>query len=99
MPVIKRKTRKAITKQVKKLISKHGPEVALGLATNLVGSVVEAATGKTESKSKKKGASGKKKNKSPKLLKSDDTQTDETPKTRKRQTASKKKQTTSEAQS
>lgn len=99
MPVIKRKTRKAITKQVKKLVNKHGPEVALGLATSLVGSVVEAFGVEKQAKSKKKGASGKKKNKSPKLSKSVDTQTGESPKNKKQQTAKKKKQTTSVAQS
>ena len=55
MPVIKRKTQKAIAKQVKKLVNKHGPEVALGLARDFVGSVVEAVGGKSQSKSKKKG--------------------------------------------
>ena len=67
MPVIKRKTQKAIAKQVKKLVNKHGPEVALGLATEL-GSVVESVTGKSQAKSKKKGADGKKKKKARKLL-------------------------------
>jgi hypothetical protein len=98
MPVIKRKTRKAIAKQVNKLVNKHGAEVALGLATDFVGSVIEAATGKAQAKSKKKGDSGKKKNKSPKLLKSDGAKTDATPKKEKKQ-AAKKKQKTSEAQS
>jgi len=64
MPTIKRKTRKAITKGVKKLVSKHGPEVALNLATTLVGSVVEAAAaGKGQAKSKPKKAVGKKSDK------------------------------------
>lgn len=36
MTEIKRKTIKAITKQVKKLVKKHGPEKALGMATALV---------------------------------------------------------------
>lgn len=94
MPVIKRKTRKAIAKQVKKLVNKHGAEVALGLATDLVGNVVEAVSGKNQSKSKKKDADGKKKNKSAKPVKSDDTQTDETPKSKKQQTAKSKKQQT-----
>jgi len=99
MPVIKRKTRKAITKQVKKLVNKHGPEVALGLATNLVGSVVDAVSGKTQAKSKKKGASGKKRNKNPELVKIAPIKTDETPRNKKKQAASKKKETTSGAQS
>jgi hypothetical protein len=98
MPVIKRKTRKAIAKQVKKLVNKHGPEVALGLATDLVGNVVEAVTGKKQGKAKKKGASGKKKDKSVKLSKSDDTKIVVTPKKVKKQ-AAKKKPATSEAQS
>ncbi|HEV7903573.1 MAG TPA: hypothetical protein VGO96_07010 [Pyrinomonadaceae bacterium] len=101
MPVIKRKTRKAIAKQVKKLVNKHGAEVALGLATDFVGSVVETVTGKAQAKSKKKdkkGDSGKKKNKTPKLLKSDGAKTDVTPKSGKKQ-AAKKTQKTSEAQS
>ena len=64
MPTIKRKTKKAITKGVKKLVSKHGPEVALNLATALVGSVVEAAAaGKGQTKSKPKKAAGKKSDK------------------------------------
>ncbi len=64
MPTIKRKTRKSITKGVKKLVSKHGPEVALNLATALVGSVVEAAAaGKGQTKSKPKKAAGKKSDK------------------------------------
>jgi len=64
MPTIKRKTRKSITKGVKKLVSKHGPEVALNLATTLVGSVVEAAAaGKGQTKSKPKKAAGKKSDK------------------------------------
>jgi hypothetical protein len=98
MPVIKRKTQKVIAKQVKKLVNKHGPEVALGLATDFVGSVVESVTGKSKTKSKKKGESGKKKNKSPKLVKSDGAKTDSTPKNEKKR-AAKKKPATSEAQS
>ena len=97
MPVIKRKTRKVIAKQVKKLVNKHGPEVALGLATDFVGSVVESVTGKSQAKSKKKSADAKKKKKSPKLLKSDAAKTDSTPKNKKQ--AAKKKPATSEAQS
>ena len=97
MPVIKRKTQKAIAKQVKKLVNKHGPEVALGLATDFVGSVVESVTGKSQAKSKKKGADGKKKKKAPKLLKIEDTKTDSTPKNKKQ--AAKKKPATSGAQS
>lgn len=98
MPVIKRKTQKAIAKQVKKLVNKHGPEVALNLATNFVGSVVEAVTDKTKTKSKKKDGDGKKKNKSPKLLKSAAAKTGATPKNEKKRTV-KKKPATSEAHS
>lgn len=84
MPVIKRKTKNAITKQVKKLVKKHGPEVALGLATTLVGSVVGAVSDKSKSGSKKKSAAVKKKEKPKKKLKADDTKADETPKNKKK---------------
>jgi hypothetical protein len=61
MPVIKRKTKKAITKQVRKIVKKHGPEIALGLASALVSSVVTKATASGDGKKKKRAGKGKKK--------------------------------------
>jgi thiamine phosphate synthase YjbQ (UPF0047 family) len=48
MALIKKKTRKAITKQVKKLVRKHGPEIATGLVTSIVSGIAAAATAKPE---------------------------------------------------
>ena len=61
MALIKKKTKKAITKQVMKLVKKHGPEIALGAATALVGSVVAAAASAKETKDAKKKSSSDKK--------------------------------------
>lgn len=56
MAIIKKKTRKAITKQVKKIVKKHGPEIAMGLVTNLVTGITAAALSDSgdEAKPKKK---------------------------------------------
>lgn len=59
MAIIKKKAKKAITRQVRKLVKKHGPEIALGAATALVGSVVAAVGGGQETKGKKKSDSDK----------------------------------------
>lgn len=79
MPSIKRKTKKVISKQVKKLVRKHGPEVALDLATTLVGSVV-ADAGKTQSESKPKKAAGKKTDKPKKKTTGDQAKADKSSK-------------------
>ena len=58
MAILKRKTKKAITKQVRKMVKKHGPEVAMGVISSLVTGVIAAATevsnGSGKSKKKKK---------------------------------------------
>lgn len=52
MAIIRRKTRKKIGKQVRKLVKDHGPEVALGAATALVTTIINKATGKPAKKGK-----------------------------------------------
>ena len=54
MAVIKRKTKKAITKQVRKMVKKHGPEIALGLAASAVTGIVSAAAAVGDKKKGKK---------------------------------------------
>jgi hypothetical protein len=60
MAILKRKTKKAISKQVRKMVKKHGPEVAMGVISTLVTGVIAAATddseesGKSKKKKKKK---------------------------------------------
>jgi hypothetical protein len=44
MALVKRKTRKAIRKQLTKVIEKHGPEIATGIATGLMSSIVALIT-------------------------------------------------------
>lgn len=58
MAIIRKKTRKAITKQVTKLMKKHGPEIAMGLVSNLLTGFTAAAMAtpdddKSEKKKKK----------------------------------------------
>ena len=66
MAIIRSKTKKKITKQVKKLVKKHGSEVALGAATALVTTIINQATaGPAKKKEKGKKAVPKEK-KSPK---------------------------------
>ena len=43
MKVIKRKTRKAITKSVRKAIKKHGPQIAAGLAGGIASTLATLA--------------------------------------------------------
>ena len=61
MAVIKRKTKKAITKQINKLVKQHGAEIAMGLATGLISTVIGATTADPDAKSKKPKAKGQKK--------------------------------------
>lgn len=56
MKIMKRKTRKAIRRSVKKVVKKHGPEVAAGL----VGSVASAVA--TLASTKAPGRKGKQSN-------------------------------------
>jgi hypothetical protein len=58
MAIIKRKTKKKIGKQLRKLVKKHGSEVALGAATALVTAVIAKSTGDADKKGK--GKSGPK---------------------------------------
>jgi len=48
MAFIKRKTKKAISKQVNKLIRKHGTEIAVGLVSNLVTGIASASIAKED---------------------------------------------------
>lgn len=61
MAIIKRKTKKRIGKQLRKLVKKHGSEVALGAATALVTAVIAKATGEDEKEGKGKSSSKGKK--------------------------------------
>jgi hypothetical protein len=64
MAIIRRKTRKKIGKQVRKLVKAHGSEVALGAATALVTTLINKATDKPAKKGKgKKEKPGNKKEK------------------------------------
>ena len=60
MAIIRRKTKKRIGKQLKKIVKKHGPEVALGAATALVTNIIGKATDKPAKKDKDKKDKGKK---------------------------------------
>lgn len=63
MAIIKKKTRRVITKQIKKLIRKHGPEIAAGLVSNIVTGIT-AATLADDGDDKKSDGKSKKKKKS-----------------------------------
>jgi hypothetical protein len=69
MAQIKRKTRKKISKQLNKLVKRHGAERALALVTGIVSSLVTDAAEKTAKKEKsakgEKSAKKKKKAKEP----------------------------------
>ena len=54
MAIIKRKTKKTLTKQIKKLMKKHGPEIAAGLIASLVSGLTTATAVKSENKNKSK---------------------------------------------
>ena len=61
MALIKRKTKKALGKQVRRLVRKHGTEIAVGLATAAVTTIINTAVGPDDA-----AAGGKKKKKSKK---------------------------------
>ena len=42
---MERKTKKAISRSVQKLVKKHGPEIAAGLATAAVTAIINSAVG------------------------------------------------------
>jgi hypothetical protein len=54
MALIKSKTRKAILKEVRRLIIKHGTEVAIGLISGLITKIFADAMGKVDKAKKKK---------------------------------------------
>ncbi|WP_157780870.1 hypothetical protein [Hymenobacter sedentarius] len=54
MALIKPKTRKAILKEVKRLIIKHGTEVAVGLLSGLITKIFADAVEETDKPKKKK---------------------------------------------
>jgi hypothetical protein len=54
MALIKKKTRKKLAKQLKKLVRKHGAEVALTFVTGIVGALVAESTEKLKVRSKVK---------------------------------------------
>lgn len=58
MAIIRRKTKKRIGKQLKKIVKKHGPEAALDAATALVTTIINEATDKP-AKKKDKGKKDK----------------------------------------
>lgn len=58
MAKVKTKTRKVLTKQLGKLLKKHGPEIAMGIATGIVSSLL---TNDAEKKAKKSMAGKAKK--------------------------------------
>jgi hypothetical protein len=64
MAILKRKTKKAISKQVRKMVKKHGPEVAMGVISSLVTGVIAAVAEKNDSDdSNNSGKSRRKKKK------------------------------------
>ena len=48
MAVIKRKIRKKLTKQLAKLVKKHGPEMALALVSGIVSALAADYVGKKD---------------------------------------------------
>jgi len=52
MAVMKKSTRKKLSKQLNKLIKQHGPEMALALVTGIVGALASERTTKPPKKSK-----------------------------------------------
>ena len=52
--LIPKKTRKAVRRTVKKVILRHGPEIATAIVTGVVTTVLTAAAGDTKKKKKKK---------------------------------------------
>ena len=76
MAKVKTKTRKVLTKQLGKLLKKHGPEIAMGIAAGIVSSLL---TNDAEIKAKKSMAGKAKKGTGKKAAKKKNT----TPKSKK----------------
>lgn len=53
MATIKRKTRKKLTKQLAKLVKRHGPEMALALVSGIVSTLATEAAAKPQKKKEK----------------------------------------------
>ena len=66
MAKVKSNTQKALTRQLGKLLKKHGPEVAMGIATGIVKNLL---TANAEKKAKKSMAGKAKKSKAKKSAK------------------------------
>lgn len=54
MAIIKKKTRKKLSKQLTKLVKKHGAETAITLVTGIVGAMAAHATAESEPRAKLK---------------------------------------------
>ena len=54
MALIKRKTRRKLSKQLNKLVKKHGPEMALALVSGIVSSLAAGGRDKADKKAKAK---------------------------------------------
>jgi hypothetical protein len=52
MALIKRKTRRKLSKQLNKLVKKHGPEMALALVSGIVSSLAHGGRDKADKKAK-----------------------------------------------
>jgi hypothetical protein len=52
MAVIKKKTRKKLSKQLNKLVKRHGPELALALVTGIVSAAAAENTSKAKPRTK-----------------------------------------------
>jgi hypothetical protein len=53
MAIIRKKTKKKIAKQLKKMVSKHGPEIVMGIATAAATSAIHAAQDHSRGRNKK----------------------------------------------
>ena len=53
MAIIRKKTKKKIAKQVKKLVKQHGPEIMTGVAAAAATSVIQAVQHRSKDRSKK----------------------------------------------
>ena len=53
MPIIRKKTKKKIAKQVKKMVKQHGPEIMTGIAAAAATSAINAVQQRGHDKSKK----------------------------------------------
>jgi len=59
MAVMKKSTRKKLSKQLNKLIKRHGPEMALALVTGIVGALASDRAAKPAKKKAKKAKKSK----------------------------------------